>query len=346
MAAKSHVWVSRPLFDDVIARLAAHCEVRVEPDDEPLPSATLSARLAESDAAIVGPTQRIGAAEVSAARHLRFIAKLGVGYDSLDLPALTRAGIGASNTPDVLNDSVADFAWALLLNAARRVNAADRWIRAGNWHKPVGMGDWLGHDLYGGTLGILGMGRIGRAIARRARGFEMHVIYHNRTRLEPAIEHDCAARYVDQDTLLRTADALVLVVPRTPATHHIIGAAELARMQPHAVLVNVARGGVVDEVALAEALAAQRLAGAGLDVLEGEPAVHPALLALDNVVLSPHIASATLATHRAIAAAAVDNVLAFLGFGSHAGRPPNLLNPEALRVAGNASAAAPQPPRP
>lgn len=331
MSKQPRLWVSRPTFDDVIAPLSEHFDVRAEDVERSLPHDELKARLAESDAAIVGLKERIGADEVAGASKLRIVANLAVGYDNLDVEALTAAGIGASNTANVLNESVADFAWALMLGAARRLGQAERWVRAGKWQRPAGYLDWMGVDLFGGTLGILGMGRIGQAVARRAAGFGMPVIYHNRSRLDTATEQGCGARYVDKATLLRESDALVLVVPRTPETHHIIGADELAAMKSQAVLVNVARGGVVDEAALAAALAEKRIAAAGLDVFEDEPSVHPDLLGLDNVVLSPHMASASVGTRRAMTATAADNVLAFFGFGEHAGKPPNLLNPDVLK---------------
>ena len=330
---KPVVWVSRPTFDSEIARLAPHFEVREEAVEAKFAPAELAAKLAACDAAIVGLKERVGAAEVAGARRLRIVANLGVGHDNLDLAALSAAGIAASNTADVLNESVADFAWALLLGAARRMGAAERWLRAGQWHATEFKG-WLGADVRGRTLGILGMGRIGQAIARRAQGFGMPVLYHNRSRLPEGVEHECRARRVDKATLLRESDFLVLVLPLTPATRHAIGAAELARMKPTAVLVNVARGGIVDDAALAVALREGRLAAAGLDVFEGEPRVHADLLALDNVLLSPHIASATTETRRAMTAVAVDNVLALFGHGPHAGHPPNLLNPQVPAAAG------------
>ncbi|MBD8871638.1 D-glycerate dehydrogenase [Rhodanobacter sp. DHB23] len=329
---KPVVWVSRPTFESEIARLWPHFEVHEEAQEVKFTAAELATRLAACDAAIVGLKERIGAAELAGAKRLRIVANLGVGYDNLDLAALTAAGIAASNTADVLNESVADFAWALLLGAARRVGAAERWLRAGQWRATEFRG-WLGTDVRGRTLGILGMGRIGQAIARRAQGFGMPVLYHNRSRLPAATERECRARLVDKATLLRESDFLVLVLPLTAETRHAIGAAELARMKPAAVLVNVARGGIVDDAALAAALREGRLAAAGLDVFEGEPRVHPDLLALDNVLLSPHIASATTDTRRAMTAVAVDNVLALFGHGPHAGHPPNLLNPEALAAA-------------
>jgi len=332
MIDKPRVWVSRPTFPDVIARLDEHFEVVSEPEEIKFSPAELAAKLAGQDAAIVGLKEHIGAAEVAGAKRLRLVANLSVGYDNLDLAALTTAGIAASNTADVLNESVADYTWALLLGAARRVGAAERWLRAGEW-KATKFTQWLGMDVRGRTLGILGMGRIGQSVARRAAGFGMPVIYHNRSALPAAIERECNARYVDKSQLLRESDFLVLVLPLTPQNRHAIGAPELAQMKPTAVLVNVARGGIVDDAALADVLAQGGLAAAALDVFEGEPNVHPALLALDNVLLSPHIASASHDARRAMTALAVDNVLAFFGHGPHAGRPPTILNPTVLAAA-------------
>lgn len=329
MTGKPRVWISRPTFPDIVDRLAPHFEVMAETEEVTLPPAALAARLAGCDAAIVGLNVHVGAAEVASAPRLRIVANLAVGYDNLDVPALSAAGIVASNTPNVLSESVADYTWALLLGAARHMGAAERWLRAGHW-RANGFRDWLGLDTRGRTLGILGLGRIGQAIARRAAGFGMQVIYHNRSRLPEVAEVECASRYVDRSTLLAESDFLVLAVPLTAQSRHTIGAAELAAMKPTAVLVNIARGGVVDDSALAAALAGGRLAAAALDVFEGEPAVHPALLGLDNVILSPHIASATWDTRRAMTALAVDNVLALFGHGPHAGHPPSLINPGAL----------------
>lgn len=340
MTDKPRVWISRSTFADVIARLDPWFTVSAEPAEARFSSAELATKLADQDAAIVGLKEHIGAVEIARAKRLRIVANLAVGYDNLDLPALTAAGIAASNTADVLNESVADFAWALLLGAARRMNAAERWLRAGQWHATE-FKAWLGLDVRGRTLGILGMGRIGQAIAHRAVGFGMPVLYHNRSRLPEPLERACNARYVDKHALLRDADFLLLVLPLTASTRHAIGAAELALMKPTAVLVNVARGGIVDDAALAAALREGRLAAAGLDVFEDEPNLHPGLLTLDNVVLSPHIASATTQTRRAMTAVAVDNVLAFFGQGPCAGRPPNLLNPAVLAAAQSPSAGDP-----
>jgi glyoxylate/hydroxypyruvate/2-ketogluconate reductase len=332
MADRPKVWVSRPTFPDIIARLDEHFEVTSELEEIKFSPAELAAKLADHDAAIVGLKERVGAAEIVGAKRLRIVANLSVGYDNLDLVALTAAGIAASNTADVLNESVADYTWALLLGAARQVGAAERWLRAGEW-KATKFTQWLGMDVRGRTLGILGMGRIGQAVARRAAGFGMPVIYHNRSALPEPVERECNARYVDKQTLLRESDFLVLVVPLTAENHHAIGASELALMKRTAVLVNVARGGIVDDAALAAVLARGELAAAALDVFEGEPNVRPALLALDNVLLSPHIASASHDARRAMTALAVDNVMAFFGHGPHAGRPPTILNPTVLAAA-------------
>ncbi|HXD36108.1 MAG TPA: D-glycerate dehydrogenase [Rhodanobacter sp.] len=329
MTDKPRVWVSRPTFPGVIARLEPHFEVSAEEVERKLSPTELAARLAGQDAVIVGLKDRIGAAEVGAAERLRIVANLAVGYDNIDVDAMSAAGIAVSNTADVLNESVADFAWAMLLGAARRMTAAERWLRAGQWHATE-FKAWLGTDVRGRTLGILGMGRIGQAIARRAVGFGMPVIYHNRSPLPEADERACNARHVDKQQLLGESDFLVLALPLTARTRHAIAAAELALMKPTAMLINVARGGIVDDAALAVAVRERRLAGAALDVFEGEPKVHPELLALDNVVLSPHIASATTETRRAMTSVAVDNVLALFGHGPHAGRPPNILNPNVL----------------
>lgn len=327
--SKPKVWVSRPFFPDIVDRLREHFDVRAEAEDRPFSPAELAERLADADAAIVGLVDRIDADVLKGAPKLRFVANLGVGYNNLDLDALTAANVGASNTPDVLNETVADYAWALMLAAARRVGEAERWLRDGQW-KGSRFEGWLGADVHGKTIGILGMGRIGQAIARRAAGFRARVIYHNRSRLDAAIEAECAASYVDKATLLGESDHLILVLPFTPANRHAIGEAELKAMKPTATLTNIARGGIVDDAALARALADGVIASAALDVFEGEPQVHPDLLKLGNIVLSPHIASASRDTRRDMASLAVDNVLAAFGHGPHAGRPPTILNPGAL----------------
>lgn len=334
MGKRPKVWVSRPLFAATLARLDQFVELRAEAGERPHAADELRQRLAEVDGAIVGLADRIDAGVIAGNERLRVIANLGVGYNNLDVEALTRAGILACNTPDVLNETTADYAWALMLAAARRVGAAERWLRAGAWQGAMRFDDWLGVDIHGKTLGILGMGRIGQAVARRAAGFDMRVLYHNRSRLPEAIERQCAATWVDKGELLAQADHLVLVLPYTRENHHIIGAAELAAMKRGSVLVNIARGGLVDEPALAEALRREQLAAAALDVYEDEPRVHPALLALEQVVLSPHLGSASADTRHAMAELAADNLLAGLGIGPSAGSPPTPINPQVLAQRG------------
>lgn len=334
MSKRPKVWVSRPLFADALARLEQHVELHAEAIERVRTPEQLRERLAGVDAAIIGLSERVDARTLVGNQRLRLIANLGVGYNNLDIDALTRAGVLACNTPDVLNETTADYAWALMLAAARRVGAAERWVRAGQWQGAMRFDDWLGVDVHGKTLGILGMGRIGQAIARRAAGFDMRVLYHNRSRLPELVERECTAVWVDKPTLLREADHLILVLPYTRENHHVIAAGELASMKHGAVLVNIARGGLVDEAALARALVDGPLAAAGLDVYEDEPQVHPALLALDQVVLSPHLGSASAETRHAMASLAVDNVLAGLGVGPDAGHPPSAINPQVLRRRG------------
>ena len=320
--ARPRVWVSQPLFDDIVGRLEAFFEIEAAREVRTWTQDAIARRLARVDGALVTLNERIGAAEIAAAGRLRAVANVGVGYDNLDIDALAARGIVATNTPDVLTETTADLGFALMLAAARRITEAERWLREGRW-KQWSFDTLLGQDVHGSTLGILGMGRIGQGIARRgAHGFGMRVLYHNRRRLPVGIEGNCRARLVDLDTLLRESDHLVLVLPYSPQTRHVIDADALARMKPSATLTNIARGGLVDEDALAEALAHGRLAAAGLDVFEGEPAVNPRLLALRNVVLTPHVGSASHATRRAMASLAVDNLVAALGEGPRAGDPP------------------------
>ena len=328
--ARPRIWVSQPLFDDTVARLSEYCEVVATPAVTAHDPAALAEHLAGMDGALVTLNDRIGAEQIANAPRLKMIANVGVGYNNLDIAALSAAGVLASNTPDVLTETTADLGFSLLMAAARRINESDRWLREGNW------GQWsfttmLGADLHGSTLGILGMGRIGQAIARRGHhGFGMKVLYHNRSRLPQDVEQGVGAQYVGLDELLSSVDHLVLVLPYTPQNHHIIDAAALAKMKPTATLVNIARGGIVDELALVDALRNGRLASAALDVYENEPKVRPELMELRNIVLTPHIGSASLATRRAMVQMALDNLLGGLGLGAHAGRPPNAINAELL----------------
>ncbi len=321
------VLVARPIFPDVIERLKQYFEVDWHDGDALAPDA-LAQRLADKDGALTAGDP-IEAATLAAAPRLRVVANMAVGYNNFDMAAFDAAHVLGTNTPDVLNESTADFGWALMMAAARRIAESEHWLRAGHWRKWTYDG-FLGTDVYGSTLGVIGMGRIGQALARRARGFGMRVVYHNRSRVAPEIEAELNAEYVSKAALLACADHVVLVLPYTSASHHTIGAAELALMKPTATLTNIARGGIVDDAALAVALRERRIAAAALDVYEGEPSVHPALLEVPNVVLTPHIASATPDTRRAMANLAADNLIAALGEGPRAGQPPNPINPGVL----------------
>ncbi len=306
-----HILVTRAIFPETLERLRRHFEVEANQDDADWPREELVRRLQGKQGAFTTGAVRIDEALLAACPDLKICANMAVGYNNFDLDAMARHGVVATNTPDVLTETTADFGFALLMATARRITESEHHLRRGEWKK-WRFDMFAGAEVHGSTLGILGMGRIGQGIARRgAFGFGMEVIYHNRSRLDAALEAECRARYVGKEELLETADHLVLVLPYSPASHHAIGAAELALMKPTATLVNIARGGIVDEAALAEALAGGRLAAAGLDVFEGEPAVNPALLALPNVVLTPHIASATIPTRRAMAELAADNLIAF-----------------------------------
>lgn len=324
---RPRVWVSQPLYRDIESRLEEWFDVTRTAEVSDHTPETIAEALSGVDGALVTLNERIGEPEVAGAPRLRALANVGVGYNNLDVRVLAGRGIVATNTPGVLTETTADFGFALMMAAARRITEAEAWLRQGRW-EGWGFHELTGAEIHGSTLGIFGMGRIGQAIARRARGFGMRVLYHNRRRLPGEIERDCAATWVERDALLATADHLVLVLPYAPANHHIIDAAALARMKPGATLTNIGRGGLIDEDALTEALQGGRLAAAGLDVFEGEPAVNPGLLACRNVVLTPHIASASLPTRRAMVSLAVDNLVAAMGFGPHAGRPPNPVTPD------------------
>ncbi|HSW19767.1 MAG TPA: D-glycerate dehydrogenase [Ramlibacter sp.] len=309
------VLVARAIFPDVVARLERHFQVESNPTDVVWSKPELIARLQGKQGVLTSTSERIDAEVLRACPQLRVCANMAVGFNNFDVQAMTASRVLATNAPDVLTDTTADFGFALIMATARRITESERFLRAGAWKK------WhyemfSGSEIHGSTLGIIGMGRIGQGIARRgAHGFGMKVVYHNRSRLPAQLEADCKATYVDKQGLLATADHVVLAMPYSPESHHAIGAAELALMKPTSTLVNIARGGVVYDAALAAALRAGQIAAAGLDVFEGEPVVHPDLLALSNVVLTPHIASATVATRRAMAELAADNLIGALVHG-------------------------------
>ena len=324
--SKPRILVARAIFPETIARLEQHFEVEHNQADQPWSKQLLGQKLAGKVGAFTTGGDRIDAETLAAAPELKICANMAVGYNNFDIDAMTARGVLATNAPDVLTETTADFGFALLMATARRVTESEHFLRAGKWDR-WSFDMFAGSDVHGSTLGILGMGRIGQGIARRgAHGFGMNVIYHNRSRLAPELEAACKARYVGKDELLRTADHLVLVLPYSPESHHAIGASELALMKPTANLINIARGGIVDDAALAVALRDRKIAGAGLDVYEGEPKVHPDLLTVPNVVLTPHIASSTVPTRRAMADLAADNLIGFLIHG----KPLTPLNPEVL----------------
>ena len=313
---KPRILVTRAVFPEVLERLSQQMDVESNQNDVSWSASELAQRLQDKQGAFMTGTERVDAALLMQCPALRICANMTVGYNNFDLAAMSAAGVRASNAPDVLTETTADFGLALLLATARRVSESEHFLRAGLWNR-WSYDLFAGAEVHGTRLGILGMGRIGQAIAKRAAwGFNMQVLYHNRSRLDANTEAACRAQWVDKRTLLTTADHVMLVLPYTPQNHHAIAAAELALMKPTATLINIARGGIVDDAALAHALRQRTIAAAGLDVFEGEPQIHPDLLAVANVVLTPHIASATLSTRRAMADLAADNLIGFFANGT------------------------------
>ncbi len=323
---KPNILLTREVFNETLEFLVRHCEVESNQEDRAFDPETLAQRLADKAGVMCALTDRIDDKLLARCPKLKAVANIAVGYNNIDLPACTARGVMATNTPGVLDDSTADLAWALMLGAARRVTELERRVRAGEW-TGWRLKQWLGVDVHHATLGIFGMGRIGQAIARRAAGFEMKVLYHNRSRVGSDIEKRLNATHVSKEELLKQSDFVVLQVPYSPETHHMIGAAELKRMKPTAILINSTRGGVVDDGALVAALNSGVIRAAGLDVFENEPSLNPGFFELDNVVLMPHIGSSTEATRRAMAMTAARNLVAALTSGT----PPNLLNPDARK---------------
>jgi glyoxylate reductase len=320
---KPPVLVTKRIYPEAVEYLAAHCEVDYEGTDRGLTAEELLARLKGKQAVVSQLIDKFSADVIDRLEGIRIIANVAVGFDNIDVPAATRKGILVTNTPDVLTDTTADFAFALLMAAARRVVEGHLHIHSGNWTR------WsidllVGHDVHHRTLGVFGMGRIGQAVARRARGFSMRVIYNDAARASDAIERELQLEFVPKEQLLREADFITLHVPLLDSTRKLIGEPELRLMKRSAILVNTSRGPVVDEAALAQALTEHWIAGAGLDVFENEPHVHPQLLRLDNVVLAPHIASASIDTRREMSMLACRNAVAAL----EGRRPETLLNPE------------------
>ncbi len=310
------ILISNVLPEEARRLIPQGIEVDYNPGDEPLARADLLRRLRDKDGLICHIISAIDDEVLGASPTLRVVANVAVGYNNIDVAAARRRGIAVTNTPDVLTETTADFAWALLMAAARRVVEADQYARSGQWRAWKWDLLW-GGDVHGKTLGVLGFGRIGRAVARRAGGFGMRILYHDAQRPDPALERELGATYAEPSTLLRESDFVTVHTPLLPETRHLINEAALRTMKRTAILVNAARGPIVDEAALVRALTEGWIAGAGLDVFEEEPKIHPGLLLLTNVVLAPHIASASRDTRLAMATLAVRNCLAVLE-----GKPP------------------------
>ncbi len=321
-AKRPSVFLTRRLPPGVMKRLEAETELRWNQEDRVVSAQELAEAVVDCEALLSLVTDRVDDALLGKAARLRVVANVAVGYDNIDVDAATRRGVAVTNTPGVLTETTADLAWALLLAVSRRIVEGDRLVRSGDWSgwAPTQL---LGRDVHGATLGIVGLGRIGRSVARRARGFDMRVLYWNRTRLDPVEERELGVEYRSLGSLLAESDFVTIHVAATEETHHLIDAEALGSMQPHAGLINTARGTVVDEAALVTALREGRLASAGLDVYEREPIVTPALFEMPRVVLLPHLGSASEATRERMGEMALDNALA----ACRGERPPNLVDP-------------------
>ena len=320
---KSKILITRRVFPEIVALLSRQFEVDHNESDDILSADALRGRAHGCAGVLACLTEKIDAAFFDACPTVKVVSNIAVGYNNIDAAEASKRGVMVTNTPGVLDDTTADLTFALLMAAARRITETERRLRNGEWKKGFALQQWLGTDIHHASLGIIGMGRIGQTIARRASGFEMSVRYHNRTRLDVATETKLNVSYASMEAILAESDFVVVMVPYSAATHHLIKAEQLALMKPTAIFINTARGGIVDDVALIAALKENRIAGAGVDVFEGEPAFNPDFLRLDNVVLTPHIGSATQATRMRMAARAAENIAAAL-----TGKiPPNLVNP-------------------
>jgi glyoxylate reductase len=323
---KPKVLVTQRISQEALDALAARFDVESNQKDAPVSPAQLLRKLKDKDAAITLITDVISKKILAAVPRLRIVSNVAVGYNNFDVAAATLRGVMLTNTPGAMDDTTADFAWSLILATARRLTEADRLVRSGKWTRWRFM-DFLGRDIYGKTLGICGFGRIGRGVARRASGFGMRVLYTGPRRAPENIERELNATFADKRTLLRESDVVSLHLPLFTNTRHYIGKAELALMKRTAILVNAARGPVVDENALVKALKTGVITAAGLDVYENEPALAPGLRALPNTVLAPHMASASVETRLRMCNMAVANCVA----GLTGQRPPNLLNPHVFK---------------
>ena len=322
---KPKAFATRALFPEARAILDANFDMDYWTQAGGIPRGQLLKRVADCEALVCVITERVDEELLAAAPKLRIVATVSVGYDHIDVAACTRRKVMVTNTPGVLDDTTADLAWALLMAVARRVVEGDRWVRSGTWHG-WDLDQLVGGEVHGKTLGIIGFGRIGRRVARRALGFDMRVVYASRRRAAAEVETELHAEFVDMDRLLGESDFVSLHVPLLPETRHLISQASFSRMKRTAYMINTTRGPVVDEAALAEALVSGKIAGAGLDVYEHEPEVHPGLLPLKNVVLAPHIGSASVETRTKMAVMAAENAAALF----KGRRPPNALNADAI----------------
>jgi len=322
---KKKILITGRLPEEIMTALAAKYEIISNDEDKPFPRHMLLSCIGDKDGFISMITDTVDEELLDKAAHLKMIAHFGVGYNNINVHAATTRGILVSNTPGVLTNATAELAFALILAISRRVVECDRITREGRfqyWAPRL----FLGHEVTGKTLGIIGLGKIGEAVARRAKGFDMRILYYNRGRLDISKEKELLAEYVSLKTLLMESDFVSLHVPLTEHTHHLIGREELSLMKPTAYLINTSRGPMVDECALVDALKKNIIGGAGLDVYENEPSLTPGLTALDNVVLLPHIGSGTVETRISMGAMAMDNLI----HGLSGLVPPNLVNPEVL----------------
>lgn len=322
---KPKVLVTRPLFPEARAILDEHFETDYWTPAERIPRAELLKRAADKDALVCLLTEKVDEELLASSPKLRVAATVSVGYDNIDVLACTRHKVVAAHTPGVLDETTADFAWTLLMAVARRLVEGDAWMRSGTW-PGWDLDQLLGGDVWGKTLGIVGFGRIGRGLARRAQGFQMRVLYQDGIRAPLEVEKQLNAEFVDLDRLLRESDFISLHVPLLPETRHLISAAAFENMKRTAYLINTSRGPVVDEAALVAALEQKKIAGAALDVYEYEPKVSPALVSRKDTILAPHIASATIETRTKMAVMAANNAAAAV----EGRRPPNALNADAL----------------
>ena len=322
---RPNVLITRKTFDQSVAMIQQYFEVEENTNDIPLSPSVLMEKLQGKAGVISLLTDRIDESLLSHCPDLRIVSNIAVGYNNIDVDACSRRRILVTNTPGVLDDTTADFTWALLLATARRLVEADQHLRSSQW-KGWGLTQFLGQDVHHKVLGICGLGRIGQGVARRAKGFDMQILYTDVNRVASSIEETLGARFVDKKTLLSESDFVTLHLPLTSQTMHYLSMAEFGLMKPTAILINASRGPVVDEKALVQALKEGRIAGAGLDVYEKEPEVDPGLVPQKNVVLAPHIASASYETRLRMATMAAENLVA----GLMGKRPPNLVNPEVM----------------